>query len=105
MVRGTFRNGGKNVTSRNAASLFDGKSLTDRKERCILASHGLQQIYRKPRLIGMEGNGITHHWARKFQELGLTVHLIAPQFTKPHPRQRQAASRGVFDTGTRSVRR
>ena len=65
MVRGTFRNGRINVTSRNAASWFGGRSLTDRKKRCILASYGLQQIYRKPRLMGMEANGGTHHWARK----------------------------------------
>ena len=84
MARGTLRNGHKNVTSRNAAFWFGGRSLTDRKENCILASHGLQQIYRKPCLIGMEANGIAHHWARKFQEFGFTVHLIAPQFTRPN---------------------
>jgi len=34
--------------------------------------------------IGMEACGGAHHWARKLQELGFTVKLIAPQFVKPY---------------------
>ena len=38
----------------------------------------------EPCLIGMEACGSAHHWARKLQELGHTVRLIAPQFVKPY---------------------
>ncbi|MEO8166091.1 MAG: IS110 family transposase, partial [Betaproteobacteria bacterium] len=34
--------------------------------------------------IGMEACGGAHHWARKLQEQGFTVKLIAPQFVKPY---------------------
>jgi transposase len=34
--------------------------------------------------IGMEACGGAHYWARKLQERGLTVKLIAPQFVKPY---------------------
>jgi transposase len=34
--------------------------------------------------IGMESCGGAHHWARRLQEKGLTVKLIAPQFVKPY---------------------
>ena len=37
-----------------------------------------------PCLIGMEACGSAHYWARKLQELGHTVKLIAPQFVKPY---------------------
>jgi transposase len=37
-----------------------------------------------PCLIGMEACGSAHHWARKLQELGHTVKLIAPQYVKPY---------------------
>jgi len=35
-------------------------------------------------LIGMEACGSAHHWARKLQELGHTVRLMAPLFVKPY---------------------
>jgi transposase len=35
-------------------------------------------------LIGMEACGSAHYWARKLQELGHTVKLMAPQFVKPY---------------------
>jgi transposase len=35
-------------------------------------------------LIGMEACSGAHHWARKLQEMGHTVRLIAPQFVKPY---------------------
>ena len=34
--------------------------------------------------IGMEACGGAHYWARKLQERGFTVKLIAPQFVKPY---------------------
>lgn len=37
-----------------------------------------------PCLIGMEACGSAHHWARKLQEMGHTVRLMAPQFVKPY---------------------
>jgi len=37
-----------------------------------------------PCLIGMEACGSAHYWARKLQELGHTVKLMAPQFVKPY---------------------
>ena len=37
-----------------------------------------------PCLIGMEACGGAHHWARKLQEFGHTVRLMAPQFVKPY---------------------
>lgn len=38
----------------------------------------------KPCLIGMEACGGAHHWARKLEEFGHTVKLMAPQFVKPY---------------------
>ena len=35
-------------------------------------------------LIGMEACGSAHHWARKLQDFGHTVRLMAPQFVKPY---------------------
>jgi len=35
-------------------------------------------------LIGMGACSSAHHWARKLQELGHTVRLMAPQFVKPY---------------------
>lgn len=35
-------------------------------------------------LIGIEACGSTHYWARKFQAMGHTVKLMAPQFVKPY---------------------
>lgn len=37
-----------------------------------------------PCLIGMEACGGANHWARKLQELGHTVRLMAPQYVKPY---------------------
>ncbi len=39
----------------------------------------------RPRtLVGMEACGSAHHWARKLQNMGHTVRLMAPQFVKPY---------------------
>lgn len=37
-----------------------------------------------PCLIGMEACGSAHYWARKLEQLGHTVKLMAPQFVKPY---------------------
>ena len=37
-----------------------------------------------PCLIGMEACGSAHYWARKLEEMGHTVKLMAPQFVKPY---------------------
>jgi len=37
-----------------------------------------------PCLVAMEACGGAHYWARKFQEYGHTVKLIAPQYVKPY---------------------
>ncbi len=37
-----------------------------------------------PCLIGMEACGSAHDWARKLEQLGHTVKLMAPQFVKPY---------------------
>jgi transposase len=37
----------------------------------------------EPCLIGMEACGSAHYWARKLEQLGHTVKLMAPQFVKP----------------------
>jgi len=37
-----------------------------------------------PCLIGMEACGSAHYWARKLQQSGHTVRLMAPQFVKPY---------------------
>jgi transposase len=37
-----------------------------------------------PCLIGMEACSSAHHWARKLEQLGHTVKLMAPQFVKPY---------------------
>ena len=38
----------------------------------------------EPCLIGMEACGSAHYWARKLEEFGHTVRLMAPQFVKPY---------------------
>lgn len=38
----------------------------------------------EPCRIGMEACGSAHHWARKLQNMGHTVTLMAPQFVKPY---------------------
>jgi transposase len=37
-----------------------------------------------PCLVGMEALGSAHHWTRKLQSFGHTVHLMASQFVKPY---------------------
>ena len=37
-----------------------------------------------PCVIGMEACGGAHYWGRKFEELGHSVRLMAPQYVKPY---------------------
>ena len=37
-----------------------------------------------PCLVGMEACGSAHFWARKLEQLGHDVRLMAPQFVKPY---------------------
>lgn len=37
----------------------------------------------QPRVVAMEACSSAHHWARRFQELGIEVRLISPQYVKP----------------------
>ncbi len=37
-----------------------------------------------PCLVGMEACGSAHHWARKLEDFGHIVKLMAPQFVKPY---------------------
>ena len=41
-------------------------------------------VQQKPCLIGMEACAGAHYWARRLQEQGHTVKLMAPQFVKPY---------------------
>lgn len=36
-----------------------------------------------PRIVVMEACSIAHHWARRFQSLGIKVRLISPQYVAP----------------------
>lgn len=47
-----------------------------------------------PCVIGMEACSGAHHWARRFQSAGHTVHLIAPKFVTPY---RMSGKRGKND--------
>jgi len=37
----------------------------------------------KPRVVVMEACSTAHHWARRFQSLGIEVRLISPQYVAP----------------------
>lgn len=37
----------------------------------------------RPRIVAMEACSSAHHWARRFQEMGLEVRLISPQYVIP----------------------
>jgi transposase len=46
-----------------------------------------------PALVGMEACGSAHHWARKLQELGHEVKMMAPQHVKPYVQGNKTDSR------------
>lgn len=64
----------------------------DRKEKAIWRRRLTRENWLKVLLetvkpgceIGMESCGGAHHWARKLQEKGFRVRLIAPQFVQPY---------------------
>lgn len=64
----------------------------DRKEKAIWRRRLTRENWLKMLLetvkpgceIGMESCGGAHHWARKLQEKGFRVRLIAPQFVQPY---------------------
>lgn len=37
----------------------------------------------RPQIVAMEACGSAHHWARRFQEMGMDVRLISPQYVTP----------------------
>ena len=59
-------------------------------------------------LIGIEACGGAHYWARKFQELGHEVKMMAPQFVKPYVKSNKNDcndARGIAEAVTRSTMR
>ena len=61
-----------------------------------------------PCLIGMEACGGAHHWARKLQEFGHTVKLMAPQFVKPYVKTNKndmADAAAICEAVARTTRR
>ena len=64
----------------------------DRKEKAVWRRRLTRENWVKVLLetvepgceIGMESCGGAHHWARRLQEKGFRVKLIAPQFVKPY---------------------
>lgn len=46
-----------------------------------------------PCLIGMEACSGGHHWARRFQQMGHTVKLMAPQYVKPFVQRHKTDAR------------
>jgi transposase len=57
-----------------------------------------------PCLVGMEACGSAHYWARKFELMGHTVRLMAPQFVKPYIKSNKnddKDSEGIAEAVTR----
>jgi transposase len=48
-------------------------------------------------VIGMEACGSAHHWARKLQNFGHTVRLMAPQFIKPYVKTNKSDAEDAQD--------
>ena len=71
----------KNVFQLHMADKFGKKIDAKRLSRNKLIEF-LANI--PPCLIGIEACGGAHYWARKFQELGHEVKMMAPQFVKPY---------------------
>jgi len=71
----------KNVLQIHGVNKQGQKVFNKQLQRKLVLSYFAQL---PPCLIGMEACGSAHFWARKLQELGHTVKLMAPQFVKPY---------------------
>ncbi len=71
----------KSVFQLNGFDSTDKTVLRKQLRRDQLAAYMVQL---PPCLIGMEACGGAHYWARKFQQMGHEVRLMAPQFVKPY---------------------
>ncbi len=61
-----------------------GRCLVDRKvSRRKLLELVLQT---RPKKVAFEACGGAHYWGRQFQEAGIEVMMIAPQYVKPYRR-------------------
>ncbi len=61
-----------------------------------------------PCLIGLEACGSAHYWARKFEAMGHTVKLMAPQFVKPYIKSNKNDAKdaeGICEAVTRPTMR
>jgi transposase len=61
-----------------------------------------------PALMGMEGCGSAHYWARRFREHGHEVRLIAPQFVRAYvksPKHDTRDAEAICEAVTRPTRR
>lgn len=59
----------------------DGRAVLRKQLRRGQVAEFFSQL--PPCLVGMEACGSAHHWARKLQQMGHQVRLIAPQYVKP----------------------
>ncbi len=59
-----------------------GKVLLCREARRAQLMKTIAQM--EPCLIGIEGCGGAHYWARRFAEHGHRVKMMSPQFVKPY---------------------
>ena len=71
-----------------AKNVFQVHGVDERAKVCLKKQLKRAQVLPffanlQPCLIGMEACGGAHFWARKLNELGHTVKLMAPQFVKP----------------------
>lgn len=72
-----------------AKSVIQVHGVDERGKRLVRKSLKRDQVVpffsnMPPCLIGMEACSGAHHWARKLEEIGHTVKLMAPQFVKPY---------------------
>jgi transposase len=65
---------------------FDSKGKEVKRKRLTRGKLAECVANLPPCLIAMEACGGAHHWARRFQDLGHEVRLIAPQYVKAYVR-------------------
>lgn len=71
----------KNVFQAHGADAKGRKVYSKKLNRENLMEFIAQQ---PPCLIGIEACGSSHYWARRFQEAGHEIKIMAPQFVKPY---------------------